>query len=123
MLCISKASSIPYPSNHNPLKCRKKEITFCPIHLQLCQKTLALQEQDNLVNRCPDVGGGQINSQVSIGGHLVRVIDTGETLNLTSARLGVHTTLVSLLGVLERGGNVDEVERSVALDSLAGGLS
>lgn len=97
--------------------------TLSSPYLQLCQKTLALQEQDNLVNRCPDVGGRQVNSQISVGRHLIWVVNTGETLDLTSTRLGVYATFVGLLGVLERGRDVNEVEGSVSLYSLAGRLS
>jgi hypothetical protein len=75
------------------------------------------------VYRCPDIGLRQVDSEVGIGRHLIRVVNTSETLDLTGARLGVYTTLVGLLGMLERGGNVDEVERSVSLYSLAGCLS
>jgi len=75
------------------------------------------------VDGCPDVGSRQVDSQVSVGGHLVRVVDTSETLDLTGARLGVYTPLVGLLRMLERGRNVDQVEGSVSLYSLAGCLS
>ena len=111
------------PKQGEDKKKEKRKTTFFANHLQLCQKTLALQEQDNLVNRCPDIGSGQVHSQISIGRHLVRVVNTGEALDLTSARLGVHATLISLLRVLKRGRDVDEVEGSESLHSLAGRLS
>ena len=91
--------------------------------LQLSQQTLALEQKHNLVDRCPDIADGQIDSQVRVGRDLVRVVDTGEALDLTSTCLGVDTALVVLLCPLERGSDVDEVEGAIPLNRLAGSLS
>ena len=67
---------------------------------------------------------GDVDSEVSVRRSLVRVIDTGETLDLTSVSLGVDTALVGLLTVLERGVDVDEEERATQLgDGITGGLA
>ena len=71
----------------------------------------------------PDVALGEVNSQVSVLGSLVRVVDTSEALDLAGACLGVDTALVGLLAVLERCGDVHEVEGSVLLDEVLGGLA
>ena len=93
--------------------------------LELVQKTLGLEQQHNLVNSCADADLGQVNGQVglTLGRGLVRVVDTGEVLNLTTTSGGVDALAVGLLTLLERCGNVDEVERSVLLNKLTGVLS
>jgi hypothetical protein len=75
------------------------------------------------VHRCPDVGLGDVDHEVGILRGLVWVVNPGEALDLTGTRLGVNTALVSLLGVLERCGNVDKEEGSVLLDCLLGSFS
>lgn len=98
---------------------------FCliRIRLKLVKKTLRLEEEDNLVDGSSDAGLADVNGELGIARGLVRGVDTSEVLNLTGASLLVDTALVSLLAVLERSGDVNEVEGTVLLDSLAGGLS
>lgn len=87
--------------------------------LQTVQETLALEEQDNLVNNGADRLLLEVDDEVSLGGRLVRVVDTGEALDVAVARLLVDAALVRLLGVLERGGDVHEEEGAGLLDQLA----
>lgn len=61
-----------------------------------------------------------IDDQVRLGGGLVGVIDTGEALDLAVAGALVDALAVGLLAVLERGGDVDEVEVTKLLDQLLG---
>ena len=91
--------------------------------LQLCKQTLALQQQHDLVDGRPDVGLRDINDEISLLRRLIWVIDTSEALDLARASLGVDTTLIRLLSMVERCGNVHEVERSVLLDRLLRSLS
>lgn len=86
--------------------------------LQLSQQALALKQQDDLVNSCPDICLGGVNNQIRVLGVLVWVVDTSEALDLTSTCLGIDTAPVRLLSVLERCSNVNKEERAVALDSL-----
>jgi hypothetical protein len=74
------------------------------------------------MHRRPNIAGRQINHQIRLLRVLIRVINTREALDLASARLGINTALIRLLGVLQRRSNVDEVEGSVLLDRLAGSL-
>lgn len=55
---------------------------------------------------------GKVNSEISIRRNLVLVVDSSETLDLSSSGLGVNTSSVSLLAVFERGGDVNEEEVS-----------
>ncbi|VUC36812.1 unnamed protein product [Clonostachys rosea] len=84
------------------------------------QETTALEQEDDLVHDGADVLLLQVDNQIGLDGGLVRVVDTGEALDLAGAGLGVDTTAVGLLAVLERGGDVDEEEVAVLLDGLAG---
>lgn len=65
-----------------------------------------------------------VDGEVGVSRSLVRVINSGETLDLTSASLGVDAALVGLLTVLERGVDVNKEERTTQLgDGLTGGLA
>lgn len=67
---------------------------------------------------------GHIDGEVSVLGSLVRVVDTGETLDLTTTSLGVDATLVGLLTVLEGSVDVDQEERATQVrDGLTGSLA
>jgi hypothetical protein len=101
----------------------QSHITLNSNFLQLRQKTRSLKQEDNLVHRCPDVGLRNINSQISVLGRLIRVINTREALDLTRARLGVDTALVGLLAVLEGRSDVDKEERAVLLNEVLGRLA
>lgn len=65
---------------------------------------------------------GGIDNEVGLFGNLIGVINTGKALDLAATSTGVDTTLVGLLAVLERGGDVDEVEVSSLRDGVAGVL-
>ena len=99
---------------------RKKSRNHNRKRLQLLEQALRLEQKDDLVHRRPDVGFRDVDRQVGLGGLLVGVVHTGEALDLPVACLGVDAALVRLLGVLERGSHVDEVEAAVLLDELAG---
>jgi len=92
-------------------------------HLQLRQQTLALQEQDDLMNRSPDVGLGSVNDQVRVLRRLVWVVNTSEALDLAGARFRVDTALVRLLRVVKRRGDVYEEEGSESLNGFSRLLS
>jgi hypothetical protein len=70
----------------------------------------------------------EVDLEVSIGRLLVRVVDAGEALDLARSSLLVEAGSVSLLAVLERGGDVDEEKSSSGRsasggDEVSGGLS
>lgn len=75
------------------------------------------------MNSSPNISRAKINRQIRLGRDLIRIIDTGETLNLTSARLGIDTALIRLLAVLERSSDVDEIEAAILLDEFASSLA
>ena len=54
---------------------------------------------------------------------LIRIIDTGETLDFARARTSVDPALVRLLAVLQRRGDVNEIETPVLLDQLTRSLA
>ena len=93
--------------------------------LQLVQESLRFEEKHNLMHSSPDATRAQIDSKsrLAILGRLIRIINTSETLNFTLACLGVDTSTISLLAVLEWRGDVDEVERAELLDHLFGLLA
>lgn len=93
------------------------------IHLETIEETLALQEEDDLVDNGAHGLLLAVDGKVGLGGNLIGVVNTGEVLDLASAGLGVDAALVRLLAVLERGGDVHEVEVAVLLDQLAGALA
>lgn len=67
---------------------------------------------------------GHIDGKVGILRGLIRVIDTGEALDLATTSLGVDPALVSVLTVLERRVDVDEEEGATEVgDGLAGSLT
>lgn len=67
---------------------------------------------------------GNVNGEVSVRRCLVRVVDTGETLDLATAGLGVDTALVGLFTVLDGSVDVNEEERATQVgDSLTGSLA
>ncbi len=73
-----------------------------PVSSKSVQEALALEKQDDLVH---DGAHGlllAVHDQVRLGGCLVRVVDTGEALDLAGARLLVDPPLVGLLAVLQR---------------------
>lgn len=90
------------------------------LHLQLLKETLALKHQHDLVDSRPDGALAEVNGKVGLLRRLVRVINTGETLNLTASSLLIDTPAVGLLAVLERRGDVDKVERPELLNDLLG---
>lgn len=51
---------------------------------------------------------GDVDSDIGLGRRLVRVVDTGEVLDLALASTGVETLPVVLLAVLQGGSDVDE---------------
>jgi hypothetical protein len=89
----------------------------------LRQQTLALQEQDNLMNSSPDISLGSVDNKVRVFRRLVRVVNTCEALDLACARFRVDTAPVRLLRVVKRRGDVYEEERSVFLNSFSRLLS
>lgn len=93
--------------------------------LELVQQSLGLEQQHNLVNGCAHANLGQVNGQVglTLGRSLVRVVDTGKVLDLTTTRGGVDASAVSLFALFERCGDVDEIKGAVLFDELAGVLS
>ena len=95
------------------------------LNLQLIKQTLGLQQQNNLVHSSTNVDLADIHGQIRllVNWGLVWVVNTGETLDLTLASLGVDATLVGLLTDLERSGDVDKVERSVLLNDLTSSLA
>ena len=64
-----------------------------------------------------------VDGKVGLDGCLIRVVNTGEILDLAGAGLGVDASLVGLLAVLEGSGDVHEVEIAVLLNQLAGALA
>merc|ERR1712058_83299 len=94
-------------------------------HLKLVKQTLGLEQEHNLVHSRPDVLLAQVDDQVGlpVGRSLVWVVDAGEALDEALASLLVDAALVGLLGVLERGGDVDQVEATVLLHELTSGLA
>lgn len=64
-----------------------------------------------------------VNDKIRLGRGLIWVINTSEVLDLAGTGLGVDTSLVGLLAVLEGGGNVYEVEIAVLLNQFAGVLA
>lgn len=92
-------------------------------HLRSLEEALGLEHEDDLVNDGADGLLLNVDGEVGVGGSLIWVINTGEALDLTTAGTGVDTTLVGLLGVLERGGNVDEEERALAGDGGTGSIT
>lgn len=91
--------------------------------LQAVQQAAALQGQDDLVNNGTDALLLGIDDHVGLGRGLVGVVDTGEALDLAVAGALVDALLVRLLAVLERGGDVDQVEVAKLLDELLGALA
>lgn len=61
---------------------------------------------------------GEINGKVGIGRNFVLVVNSGESLDLTSSSLGVDTPSVGLLAEVERSGDVDEEEVSSSSSSV-----
>lgn len=72
------------------------------------------------MNNRPNILLLKIDNKVRLSGSLIRVIDTGETLDLTLAGCSVDSSPVGLLAVLEWGGDVDEEEGTGLLDKVAG---
>lgn len=64
-----------------------------------------------------------VDNKVGVLGSLVGVVDAGEALNLTRAGGLVDATAVSLLAVLNGGGDVDEEEGTSLLNKLTGRLA
>lgn len=91
--------------------------------LQAVEETTALEKQDDLVHDGTDSLLLKVDNEVGLGRSLIGVVDTGEVLNLTLAGGSVDTTAVSLLAVLERGGDVHEEEGAGLLDEVAGSLA
>jgi hypothetical protein len=75
------------------------------------------------VNNVTDVLLAYVNNEVSVGGNLVGVVDTGESLDLSGTGTGVDTTLVGLLAELEGSGNVDKEDGSGSLHGGTGNLA
>ena len=75
------------------------------------------------MHRRPHIALGDVDDEIGLGRLLVRVVDTGEALDLAIACLGIDATPVRLLGELERRRHMHEVEATVLLDELAGRLS
>jgi hypothetical protein len=71
----------------------------------------------------PNITLTQINHQIRLLRILIRVVHTRETLNLASARLGINTTLIRLLGVLQGSSNMNQVKAAVLLNRLSRGLA
>lgn len=92
-------------------------------HLQAVKETIALEEQDNLVHNGSDVLLLKVDNEVRLGRSLIRVINTSEVLDVTTASSSVDTLAVSLLTELERSGNVYEEEGSGLLNEVAGSLT
>lgn len=88
------------------------------IHNLSVQQTLTLQKQHNLVNDVANRVSASINSQMRLSRGLIRIINTREALDLALPSLLVDTALISLLAMLKRGSNVNQVEASVLLNSL-----
>ena len=71
------------------------------------------------MDNVPDSRLLNVHGESGVGGNLVRVVHAGEPLDLSSAGLGVDSPFVGLLCVLERRGNVHEIEAAVLGDGLA----
>lgn len=84
---------------------------------------MALKHQHDLVDNAAHGLLLGVDNQVGLGGVLVRVVHTGEALDLTIAGTRVDAALVRLLAVLERRGDVHQVEVTVLLHRLAGVLA
>jgi hypothetical protein len=89
-------------------------------NLQLRQQSLTLQQQHNLMHRRPHIRLGHINNQIRLLGLLIRIIHARETLDFARTRLGIHTPTIRLLRMFQRRSDMDEEERAVSLDRLAG---
>jgi hypothetical protein len=71
------------------------------------------------MNRSSHIALRNINREIRLLGILIWIIDTSEALNLSSTCLSINTTLVSLLGVLERRSHMYKVKASVFFNQLA----
>jgi hypothetical protein len=91
--------------------------------LQAVEKTVALEEQNNLVHNGADVLLLKVDNKVGLGGGLVRVVDTGEVFDVTLASGIVDALAVGLLTVLEGSSDVDQEEGAGLLNELAGRLA
>lgn len=91
--------------------------------LQTIQQAAALEEQDDLVHDGADVLLGQVNGQIDLLRSLIRVVDTGEALDLAGAGSLVDALAVRLLAVLERRGNVDQEKGTRLFNKLSSVLA
>lgn len=55
----------------------------------------------------------QVHLQIALLWRLIRIIDTGEPLDLPSSSPCIHTSLVRLLAILQARGHVHKIERSM----------
>ena len=65
----------------------------------------------------------EVDNEVGLGRSLVRVVDTGEVLDLAVASSSVDTLAVGLLTVLEGSSNMDKEEGTGLLDEVTGSLA
>jgi hypothetical protein len=93
-------------------------------HLEV-KETRRLKQKDDLVNSSPDSLLAKVNNKLGLLAlrSLVRVVNTGEALDLALASGGVDAALVGLLAVLEGSSDVDEEEVAELLDDLARGVA
>jgi hypothetical protein len=107
-------------SSPKTLSCQKSEDER---QLQTIEKTLRFQHEYDLMNGTSDAGLLNINCQVGLLWNLIRIIDTGEALDLSISGFGIDTSLIGTFGMLERSSDVDEVEVTVFLNDLSSMLS
>ena len=88
------------------------------------QVALLLEVKNNLVDGLADRDLAGIDDNVSVVGGLIRVIDTGQTLQLTSSGLPVQSLGVTSLANVDGGGDVDQDEPTArSLDDPLGVLA
>ena len=75
------------------------------------------------MNGTADAGLLNINGQVGLLGDLIWIINAGEALDLSVPSLGVNTSLVGALSVLEGSSDMDEIEVTILLNDLTSMLS
>lgn len=92
-------------------------------YLLTVKETLALKQQNDLVHNAPNTLLRHIDDQIGVLGHLVRVVDSGESLDLTPAGFSIDTPLVGAFTVLKWRGNVDKEKGAHLGDRLARSLA
>ena len=68
------------------------------------------------MHRAPHASLLNINYQVRLRRDFIRIIHTSEPLDLPIPRLRIDASLIRLLGMLKRCGNMDELKITILLN-------